>query len=103
MELAVLVAVERAAEQAVALGIAYLAAEEHEAARRELSRALRLHRTPLAERLLAFSIRLESPAAAATPAAEHCADRTNEAGPTSREALSPQASDAARGAWPFRP
>ena len=64
MELEGLVAVEESAEQAVARAIAYLAAEEHAAAQRELSRALSLHRSPLAERLLAFCTRLKSPAAA---------------------------------------
>jgi hypothetical protein len=103
MELVGLIAVEGAAERAVALGIAHLAAEEHEAARRELSRALSLHRTPLGERLLAFSARLESPAAAATPAAEHCVDRANEAGPRAGKALSPYEIDAGHGTWPFRP
>jgi len=58
MELTDLVAAEQAAERHVAQAVARLEAGEHAAARREL--ALRLCRTPLAERLFDFTREIES-------------------------------------------
>ena len=60
MDLATLIAVERAAERLTLQGAAYLAADDPVAAGRDLTRALGLCRTPLAELLLGFARKLEA-------------------------------------------
>lgn len=59
MELVRLLAAERAAECSLVQGIAHLAGGDPEAARLDLSKSLRLQRTPLAELLLGFTRKRE--------------------------------------------
>lgn len=71
MDLAALLAVERAAEQYTLRGVTQLAAGDPVAARQHLSRALGLHRTPIAALLLGFARTLEAERAAQAQTCDH--------------------------------
>jgi len=67
MDLAALLAVERAAEHFTLRGVTHLATDDPATAGQDLSRALGLHRAPIAALLLGFARTLEAERAAQAP------------------------------------